>query len=73
MKVCHDKATTRTSFSYKLENYIMKIPPHKMIDFLLLLLSSNFSRGFGFITFSDPASVEKVLSHGSHELDGKKV
>lgn len=32
-----------------------------------------YCRGFGFITFSDPASVDKVLAHGSHELDGKKV
>ncbi|XP_044015823.1 RNA-binding protein Musashi homolog Rbp6 isoform X10 [Aphidius gifuensis] len=31
------------------------------------------SRGFGFITFADPASVDKVLSHGNHELDGKKI
>lgn len=30
-------------------------------------------RGFGFITFADPASVDKVLAQGSHELDGKKV
>lgn len=30
-------------------------------------------RGFGFITFSDPASVDKVLTQGTHELDGKKV
>lgn len=30
-------------------------------------------RGFGFITFGDPSSVEKVLAHGTHELDGKKV
>lgn len=30
-------------------------------------------RGFGFITFGDPSSVDKVLAHGSHELDGKKV
>lgn len=31
------------------------------------------SRGFGFITFADPASVDKVLAQGTHELDGKKV
>ncbi|KAH6933385.1 hypothetical protein HPB50_014494 [Hyalomma asiaticum] len=28
--------------------------------------------GFGFVTFSDPASVDKVLASGPHELDGKK-
>ncbi|KAM7355428.1 RNA-binding protein 6 isoform 4-T5 [Cochliomyia hominivorax] len=31
------------------------------------------SRGFGFITFSDPTSVDKVLAQGTHEIDGKKV
>ncbi|XP_037940445.1 RNA-binding protein Musashi homolog Rbp6 isoform X4 [Teleopsis dalmanni] len=31
------------------------------------------SRGFGFITFSDPSSVDKVLAQGTHELDGKKI
>ncbi|ENN73462.1 hypothetical protein D910_09018, partial [Dendroctonus ponderosae] len=30
------------------------------------------SRGFGFITFTDPSSVDKVLAQGTHELDGKK-
>lgn len=32
-----------------------------------------FYRGFGFITFADPTSVDKVLAQGTHELDGKKV
>ncbi|XP_063697432.1 RNA-binding protein Musashi homolog Rbp6 [Culicoides brevitarsis] len=31
------------------------------------------SRGFGFITFSDPQSVEKVLQVREHILDGKKI
>lgn len=31
------------------------------------------SRGFGFITFSNPASVEKVLSYPAHQLDGKLI
>lgn len=29
--------------------------------------------GFGFITFVDPNSVEKVLADNEHELDGKKI
>lgn len=31
------------------------------------------SRGFGFITFCEPSSVEKVLSIPVHHLDGKNV
>ncbi|VDO20054.1 unnamed protein product [Haemonchus placei] len=31
------------------------------------------ARGFGFITFVDPASVDRVLATEEHELDGKKV
>jgi len=31
------------------------------------------SRGFGFVTYSEPASVDKVLASGCHELDGKKI
>ncbi|XP_018022219.1 RNA-binding protein Musashi homolog Rbp6, partial [Hyalella azteca] len=31
------------------------------------------SRGFGFVTFSDPSGVDKVLTLPTHELDGKKI
>ena len=31
------------------------------------------SRGFGFITFSTPDAVERVLIAGAHTLDGKKI
>merc|ERR1712223_1835003 len=31
------------------------------------------SRGFGFVTFADVSGVDKVLEHGSHDLDGKKI
>jgi len=31
------------------------------------------SRGFGFVTFSDPAAVDKVLAASQHELDSKKI
>ena len=30
-------------------------------------------RGFGFVTFADVSGVDKVLEHGAHDLDGKKV
>lgn len=33
----------------------------------------SFCRGFGFVTFTDPASVDKVLANGPHELDTKVV
>lgn len=34
---------------------------------------SGRSRGFGFVTFSDPANVAMVLQNGPHTLDGRTV
>ena len=31
------------------------------------------SRGFGFVMFVDESSIDAVVAHGSHELDGKMV
>jgi len=30
-------------------------------------------RGFGFVNFADPSSVEKVLASGPHDIDSKRV
>ncbi|XP_076434653.1 RNA-binding protein Musashi homolog Rbp6-like [Babylonia areolata] len=35
--------------------------------------STRRSRGFGFVTYKDPASVDKVLANGPHSLDSKTV
>jgi len=31
------------------------------------------SRGFGFVTFSDPANVSLVFQNGPHQLDGRTI
>ena len=35
--------------------------------------ATKHSRGFGFVTFAQPESVEKVSQAGLHSLDGKKI
>ena len=35
--------------------------------------NTGASRGFGFVIFSNEASIDAVFASGSHEIDGKKV
>lgn len=44
----------------------------RFID-LCVLLCLQRSRGFGFITFAEPSSVDNVLKVPIHTLDGKKI
>lgn len=41
--------------------------------FVVFVCVSLFCRGFGFVTFTDAASVDKVLAQQHHELDSKTV
>lgn len=40
---------------------------------IVYICVSLFCRGFGFVTFTDAASVDKVLAQQHHELDSKTV
>ena len=45
-----------------------------MIEIIgMIMIMMIISRGFGFVTFADVSGVDKVLEHGAHDLDGKKV
>ncbi|KAK7868066.1 hypothetical protein R5R35_005535 [Gryllus longicercus] len=46
----------------------------EVIDCVVMKNSeSGRSRGFGFVTFSDPANVGLVLQNGPHQLDGRTI
>ena len=66
-------------FTYPTNVSINMFSTYANFIYPLILISFSFSlflassRGFGFVTFSDPNAVDKVLAHGTHDLDGKKV
>lgn len=46
----------------------------EVIDCVVMKNSeSGRSRGFGFVTFADPANVNLVLQNGPHQLDGRTI
>ena len=46
----------------------------EVIDCVVMKNSeSGRSRGFGFVTFSEPSNVGVVLQNGPHQLDGRTV
>lgn len=70
------KAISRISliywFSDSLSEYFGRYG--EVIDCIVMKnLQTGKSRGFGFVTYKDPACVETVLSSGPHQLDGRQV
>ena len=57
------------SFEQQQQQQKMRSHESKCYSFFFIF---HFS-GFGFVTFADSSSVDKVLMNGPHELDGKKV
>ncbi|KAA3682181.1 RNA-binding protein Musashi [Paragonimus westermani] len=61
-----------TTTSEKLRDYFKKYGEIKEFMIMRDPLTKR-SRGFGFVTFSDPLCVEKVLEDAPHMLDSKKI
>ena len=60
------------------EAMVMRDPTTKHSRFRITLRFNIHSfiqlfRGFGFVTFTENESVEKVIQYGVHTLDGKKI
>ncbi|XKL69018.1 hypothetical protein PGB90_006787 [Kerria lacca] len=56
----------------KLQQYFSEFG--EVIDSIVMKnTESSQSRGFGFVTFADPNSVNKVLNKGTHLLDGRAI
>ncbi|XP_055343626.1 RNA-binding protein Musashi homolog 2-like [Paramacrobiotus metropolitanus] len=58
--------------SDSLKDYFSRFGPVKECVIMKTPLTRK-SRGFGFVTFVDPADVNKVLQMAHHEVDGKKI
>lgn len=53
--------------------YFKFVEAGHIISFNSVYFALQRSRGFGFITFAEPETVEKVLKVPIHTLDGKKI
>ncbi|KAL1925544.1 uncharacterized protein VTP21DRAFT_427 [Calcarisporiella thermophila] len=61
-----------SSTDESLRNYFSKFGEVK--EARVMKWSTGVSRGFGFVVFTDPSSVDEVLKHGhNHILDGKAI
>ncbi|KAG9448535.1 hypothetical protein H6P81_008500 [Aristolochia fimbriata] len=61
------KDTTTSTFTKHFEKY------GEIVDFVIMKdRSTGYPRGFGFITFADPAVVDKVIEE-DHVINGKQV
>uniref|UniRef100_A0A8C0IX16 Musashi RNA binding protein 2 n=1 Tax=Chelonoidis abingdonii TaxID=106734 RepID=A0A8C0IX16_CHEAB len=72
MEADGSQATSGIYLPYSLRDYFSKFGEIREC-MVMRDPTTKRSRGFGFVTFADPASVDKVLAQPHHELDSKTI